>query len=73
MIELILILEDENNRNFHFFNSSNGLEEFLKVTELSLYQITNILFLIDGEWNKCISDIYIKRYLKSPDKKKLNF
>ena len=65
MIELVLLLEDENNRNFISFNTSNGLEEFLKVTELSLYQRTNILFYIDGELNNCMSDIYKKRYLKS--------
>ena len=61
---IILILEDDNNRNRHLFNSTDGLEEYLKTIDLNDYLYKNILFQIDGELNFKMSQIYKKRYFE---------
>ena len=44
---IVLILEDENNKNMNIFNSTHGLEKYLKTINLNDYERTNILFYID--------------------------
>jgi len=61
---IILILEDDDNENFHLFNSTDGLEEYLKTIDLTAYLYKNILFQIDGELNFKMSQIYKKRYFE---------
>jgi hypothetical protein len=63
MMELILILETENDREHHQFNSTNGLELYLQTIDLCEYSYKNILFLIDGEMNLGITKLYYERYL----------
>jgi hypothetical protein len=60
---IILILEDDNNRNRHLFNSTDGLEEYLETIDLTAYVYKNILFQIDGELNFEMSQFFKKRYL----------
>ena len=60
---IILILEDDNNRSRHLFNSTDGLEEYLETIDLTAYVYKNILFQIDGELNFEMSQFFKKRYL----------
>jgi hypothetical protein len=62
-IMLVLILEDDKDRNLNLFNSTFGLEEYLKTVDLTAYSYKNILFRIDGDVNIEMSKIYQKRYL----------
>ena len=63
MIELYLILEKENEKEFILFGSSYGLKDYLKTIDLSEYCYTNVLFLIDGKMNFEITKTYKKWYL----------
>jgi hypothetical protein len=63
MIELILVLENEHNRQYHQFNSSEGLEKYLTTINQKEYCRKNILFYIDNELNYKISNLYKNRYL----------
>ena len=65
MMELYLILETETEKVWNEFNSTNGLELYLKTIDLNEYSYKNILFYIDGEMNWKISKIYTKKYLLS--------
>ena len=63
MLELILILENETDTDYHPFSSTDGMEQYLKTIDLSEYCRTNILFKIDGELNWEIMKMYKKKYL----------
>ena len=63
MIEVILILETADDIVNHIFNSSDGLEDFLKTINLNEYEYTSILFLVDGECHHNMSTIYRARYI----------
>jgi hypothetical protein len=63
MIELILVLENEDGRQYHQFNSSEGLEKYLTTIKQKEYCRKNILFYIDNELNYEMSKIYKNRYL----------
>ncbi len=60
---IVLILEDENDKNMNMFNSTYGLEEYLTTINLNDYEYKNILFYIDGEMNMEMSKIYKNRYI----------
>ena len=62
---IVLILEDENNKNMNIFNSTHGLEKYLKTINLNDYERTNILFYIDGEICGEMSKIYKTRYINN--------
>jgi hypothetical protein len=63
MIEIVLILEDDNNKYHNIFYSSNDLEDFLKQINLNKYVYKNIIFRIDDDINIPMSNIYQKKYL----------
>lgn len=50
-------------RKAYLFNSTDGLEMFLKDIKLEDYCYKNILFYLDGEMNIEVSKIYKKEYL----------
>ena len=60
---IVLILEDENDKNMNLFTSTYGLEEYLTTINLNDYEYKNILFYIDGEMNMEMSKIYKNRYI----------
>jgi hypothetical protein len=63
MMQLILILEDTDNKYRYEFGSSVELENLLLSIELNKYSYKNILFYVDDELNFGMSKIYKKRYL----------
>jgi hypothetical protein len=63
MMQLILIVEDTDNKYRYEFGSSVELENFLLSIELNKYSYKNILFYVDDELNFGMSKIYKKRYL----------
>jgi len=64
MIELILKLETETDIEYIIFNSSYGLEEYLKTINLNYYIYSRILFKIDDEIEFSITRLYNERYLR---------
>ena len=60
---IVLILEDENDKNMNIFNSTYSLEEYLTTINLNDYEYKNILFYVDGEMNMKISKIYKNRLI----------
>jgi len=62
--EVVLILEDETDKHYHHFNSTYGLEEFLKTINLNDYEYTNILFRMNGELDYKLCKLYKDRYIK---------
>jgi hypothetical protein len=65
---IALFLDTENDNEIHVFNSSNGLESYLKEIENKIYKRKNILFFVNGEMNIGMSNIYVNRYLKPESK-----
>lgn len=63
MIEVLLMLENEHDIQYHQFNSSECLEKYLNTINQKEYCRKNILFIIDGELDYEMSKIYKKRYL----------
>lgn len=63
MIELLLILENNTDREHHQFFSSDALEDFIKTINFKDYTHTNILFYVDDKLNYDITKIYCERYL----------
>jgi hypothetical protein len=67
MIELVLIIRDSRleDDEAHYFNSTDGLEEYLEKIKNLNYDYLNILFYIDDELNYKMSSDYCKRYLRN--------
>jgi hypothetical protein len=63
MMQLILILEDTDNKYRYEFGSSVELENLLLSIALNKYSYKNILIYVDDELNFGMSKIYKKRYL----------
>ena len=62
MIQLILILEDENEKYIYECGSTKNLEQLLLSKELKQYCYKNILFYFNNDLNIKMSKIYKKRY-----------
>ena len=63
--EIVLILENEIDKDHHYFNSTYGLEEYLKTINLNDYDYTRLLFRINGELDYKLSKIYNTRYINN--------
>ena len=63
MIELILWLENEDDKFVHYCGSTMDLEDILKNEDLTKYCYKKIYFSIDDEINHKISKLYEERYL----------
>jgi hypothetical protein len=63
MMELVLILETENDKEMTSFDSTNALELYLKTIDLIEYSRSNILLYIDGEMNLELMKLFKARYL----------
>ena len=62
-MELVLILEDADNKYHHIFNSTYSLEKFLETLDLSTYCYKNLIYLIDGDINYPMSKTLKQRYI----------
>ena len=62
-IEVVLILEDECDKEYHTFYSSEDLETYLNTTNFQKHIRKNILFYLDDELNYKMSNMYKKKYL----------
>ena len=62
-MELVLILEDADNKYHHIFNSTDSLEKFLETLDLSTYCYKNLIYLIDGDINYPMSKTLKQRYI----------
>ena len=62
MIQLILILEDENEKYIYECGSTDDLEKLLLSKDLKQYCYRNILFYFNNDLNYEMSTMYKKRY-----------
>jgi hypothetical protein len=63
MMEIVLILETENDKEMTTFDSTNALELYLKTIDLTEYNRLNILLYIDGKMNLDLMKLFKTRYL----------